>query len=293
MFSEQAIEAAQSEWANPVVLVNKPDGSLRFCIDYRKRNALTVKDTYPLPRMDECLDSLGDAVVFSTLDCNSGYWQIPIAEEDRDKTTFTYHAGTYRFVRMPFGLCNAPATFQRTVDILLMKFRWRTCLVYLDDIIIFSKTLDENIQHVDEILIVLCEAGMSLKLRKCHFFVKSVEYLGHVIRPGLLQVATRNVEAIERAQHPLTETQVRSFLGMCNVYRRFIKNFARIAAPLVELTKKAAPEKHQKLTDDQIESFNLLKESLTNTPILRLPREGLLYSVDTDASDNQIGCALF
>ena len=211
MLSEQFIEAAQSEWASPVVLVNKPDGSLRFCIDYRKLNALTVKDTYPLPRMDECLDSLGDAVVFSTLDCNSGYWQIPIAEEDRDKTTFTCHAGTYRFVRMPFGLCNAPATFQRTVDILLMKFRWRTCLVYLDDIIIFSKTLDEHIQHVDEILTVFREAGMSLKLRKCHFFVKSVEYLGHVIRPGLLQVATRNVEAIESAQHPLTKTQVRSF----------------------------------------------------------------------------------
>ena len=293
MLEADVIEPSQSEWASPVVLVTKPDGILRFCIDYRKVNALTVKDTYPLPRMDEFLDSLGDATIFSTLDCNSGYWQIPMAEDNRDKTTFTCHAGTYRFVRMAFRLCNAPATFRRTADIILMKFRWKTCLVYLDDIIIFPKSIEEHIQYVDEILEKLRNAGMSLKLKHCHFFVKSAEYLGDVIRPGILEVASHNVKAIEQAQPPLKKAQVRSFLGMCNAYRRFVKKFAKIGAPLVKLTSNEAPEKQQQLNDEQIESFTLLMEALISNPILRLTREGLPYSADTDALDGQIGCALF
>ena len=138
MISSGFISRLQSEWASPVVLIPKPDGSLCFCVDYRRLNAMTVRDTYPIPRMDECLDSLGEANVFTTLDCNSGYWQIPVAEEDRPKTTFTCHAGTYQFNRMPFGLMNAPATFQRMLDILLSGYRWKSCLIYLDDIIIFS-----------------------------------------------------------------------------------------------------------------------------------------------------------
>ena len=141
--------------------------------------------------MDECLDSLGEAQYFTTLDANNGYWQIPVAEEDRDKTTFTCHAGTYRFLRMPFGLCNAPATFQRAMDILLAGIRWKSCLVYLDDIIIFSKEVDEHIKHVEQVLEKLQSARVSLKLKKCKFFAKTVDYLGHVIGPGLLEVANR------------------------------------------------------------------------------------------------------
>ena len=292
MLDRDVIEAARSEWASPVVLVRKPDNSVRFCVDYRRLNNITVKDTYPLPRMDECLDSLGDANVFTTLDCNSGYWQIPIADEDRDKTTFTCHAGTFRFKRMPFGLCNAPATFQRTVDILLAGYRWKTCLVYLDDIIVFSRDHTSHIKHVDEVLTVLREAGMSLKLQKCHFFVKSVDYLGHVIRPGVLQVAQKNVEAIRLAKPPRTQRQLRSFLGLCNVYRRFVKNFAHIAAPLTALTKKEQSFTLDPFSQEQLRAFQALKKSLTTTPILRLPRADLPFSVDTDASDYQVGCAL-
>ena len=293
MLEAEVIEPAQSEWASPVVLVDKKDGTTRFCVDYRKLNSVTVKDTYPLPRMDECLDSLGDATIFSALDCNSGYWQLPIAHEDRDKTTFTCHAGTYRFTRMPFGLCNAPAAFQRTVDILLMRYKWKTCLVYLDDIIIFSKSVDEHIDHVDEVLQTLREAGLTLKLKKCNFFVSSVNYLGHTIKPGRLEVANRNQEAIQQAKPPETKTQVRSFVGMCNVYRRFVPNFATVAAPLVELTKKEYPDKLPKLNEEQLRSFEKLKQMLLQPPVLRLPKEGLPYSVDTDASNSQIGCALF
>ena len=145
MLDADLIEPANSECASPVVLVPKPDGSL--CVDYRKLNSLTVQDTYPPPRMDECIDSMEEAQFFTALDANSGYWQITVAYEDRDKTTLTCHAGCYRFKRMLFGLCNAPATFQRTLDILLANLRWKTCLVYLDDVIVFSKTFDEHLKH--------------------------------------------------------------------------------------------------------------------------------------------------
>ena len=292
MLDAEVIEPANSEWASPVVLVPKPDGSLRFCVDYRKLNSLTVKDTYPLPRMDECIDSMGEAQFFTTLDANSGYWQIPVAKEDRDKTTFTCHAGCYRFKRMPFGLCNAPATFQRTLDILLAGLRWKTCLVYLDDVIVFSKTLDEHVKHVQDVLNILQRAGISLKLKKCNFFTKAVDYLGHVIKPGRLEVATKNTAAVEGFREPETQTQLRSFLGLCNVYRRFVSNFARVSAPLNKLLKKEQSPKLEPFTDDEWKAFHKLKEALASPPVLRLPRENLLFSVDTDACEYQIGCAL-
>ncbi len=141
-----------SEWASPVVLVPKTDSTPRFCVDYRKLNAKNIRDSYPIPRMDDCIDSLGGAKVFSTLDCNSGYWQIPIAEKDRDKTAFVPHMGSNRFMRMPFGLTHAPATFQRALDILLSGVKWQFCLVYLDDVIIYSNSEREHIDHVDQVL---------------------------------------------------------------------------------------------------------------------------------------------
>jgi Reverse transcriptase (RNA-dependent DNA polymerase) len=144
MLKADVIEPANSEWASPVVLITKPDGSVRFCVDYRKLNAVTVKDSYPLPRMDECLDSLGDATIFSTLDCNSGYWQILMKETDRNKTAFVTHCGVHRFKRMPFGLCNAPATFQRALDMILARVKWKTALIYLDDVIVYSRSIEER-----------------------------------------------------------------------------------------------------------------------------------------------------
>ena len=140
MLKARVIEPATSEWESPIVLVPKPDGSMRFCVDYRRLNAITTRDSYPLPRMDECIDSLGDATVFSTLDCNAGYWQIPVDPADRPKTTFTSHEGLFWFLRMPFGLRNAPATFQRFVDITLAGLKRKVFLVYLDDIIVFSRS---------------------------------------------------------------------------------------------------------------------------------------------------------
>ena len=292
MLTDSVVEPAKSEWAAPVVIASKKDGTLRFCIDYRKLNDLTIKDSYPLPRIDECLDTLGHAKVFSTLDANSGYWQIPVAEDDRHKTAFTCHAGTYQFKRMPFGLCNAPATFQRTLDIILSPYRWRTCLVYLDDIIIFSPNYESHIQHVDEVLSAIQAAGVSLKLRKCKFFSNSVDYLGHVITPGKLHVATTNTDAVKGFLPPRTQTELKSYLGLCNVYRRFVPNFARTAAPLQKLLRKGQPFDLLPLDDDQLRAFDLLKQALAEPPVLCLPRSDLPFSIDTDACQHQIGCAL-
>ncbi|CAN8076123.1 unnamed protein product [Agarophyton chilense] len=241
MLEEGVIEAAQSAWASPVVLVPKPDGSLRFFIDYRKLNAVTVRDTYPLPRMDECIDSLGEANVFTTLDANSGYWQVPVAEDDQDKTAFACRAGLYRFKRMPFGLTNALATFQRTLDILLSRYKWKTCLVNLDDLIIFSQDVESHLRHVEEILKALQSAGIILKFKKYEWFAGTVRYLGHVIKPGQLAIPETQTAALREVQPPSTQKKLRSFLGLCNVYRRFVPPYSHIAAPLNAKLRKGQP----------------------------------------------------
>ena len=292
MLTQGVIEPAISEWASPIVLVPKPDGSLRFCVDYRRLNAITVPDTYPLPRMDECIDSLGDAAIFTTLDCNSGYWQIPVDPPDRDKTTFTSHYGTYRFRRLPFGLRNAPATFQRAIDVILSGVKWKTCLVYLDDVIIFSPDRKSHLKHVDDALYLLRKAGLSLKLRKCRFFSEMVDYLGHVIRPGRLGVAEKNTEALRDAAPPRTQTELRSFLGLCNVYRRFVPKFSSIAAPLNAYLTKGKPAMFGILSKEAVTAFDTLRHKLLHPPILALPRQSGHLWLDTDASNSQLGCCL-
>jgi transposase InsO family protein len=292
MLKAGVIEPAASEWASPVVLVPKSDGSMRFCVDYRKLNAITVRDTYPLPRMDECIDSLGEAQMFTTLDCNSGYWQVPVAPEDMDKTTFTSHEGTFRFKRMPFGLRNAPATFQRVVDIILSGLTWKSCLVYLDDIIIYSEDTEDHLNHLDQVLTLLGRAGLSLNLAKCHFLQESVGYLGHIIRPGKLEIASKNTDALRTALPPRTQTELRSFLGLCNVYRRFVPGFAKIAGPLNQLLKKGEGPHIGPLSVEQLTAFEKLREKLLQPPVLALPRKEGRYVLDTDASDHQIGSCL-
>jgi len=195
MLKLDEIEPTTSAWASPVVLVPKPDGSTRFCIDYRQLKDRTVRDTYPLPRMDDCLDSLGDARFFSTLDCNAGYLKIPVAKEDKHLTSFTTHLGTYQCTRLPFGLCNAPATFQRAIDMILAGVKWQYVLVYLDDIIVYSADAESHLSNLEKVFTLLGENGVTLKAKKCHLFGNEVEYLGHVIRPGRISVNEKNLKA--------------------------------------------------------------------------------------------------
>ncbi len=189
MLTQGVIERAMSEWACPVVIVLKHDGSALFCVDCRKLNACTIRESYPTPRIEDCIDSLGESKIFTTLDCNSGYCQILIDEADRNKTAFLSHMGSYRFTRMQFGLTNAPAMFQRPVDILIFGVNWQFCLVYLDDIVVYSKSEEDHIRHIDELLSILRKAGLSLKFKKSNFFCRSVDYLGHRITLGRLEVA--------------------------------------------------------------------------------------------------------
>ena len=243
--------------------------------------------------MDDCIDSLGAARVFSTLDANWGYWQLPIWPQDRDKTALVCHSGTYRYKRMPFGLVNAPASFQRALDVILAGYKWQTCLVYLDDVVIFSKTVADHIGHVDTILSALSAAGVSLRLEKCEFFTSEITYLGHIIRPGRLSVDAAHTKCLRDASHPRTQTELRSFLGFVNVYRRFIKDFAHIAAPLNALLRKGMPAKLEEFGEPEMAAFHRLTDAVLRPPVLELPKSGLRYSVDTDSSGSQIGCTLF
>jgi len=286
------IEPSDSEWSFPVVVVPKPGGYFRFCAAYRRLNERTVKDVFPIPRMDDCMDSLRNATVFSTLDCNAGYWQIPVAADDRSKTTFTSYKGLFCFLRLPFGLVNAPASFQRALDIILSGLRWQTCLVYLNDVPAFSRTVDENIRNLCAVFLLQENAGVSLRPSKCHMFQQEVEYLGHVVRPGQLLVSQKNIKSLAQALHRRNQTELKSFLGMCNVYWRFIKDYAHISRSLTKLISKTLPHGLPPPDAAQLAAFEYLRERLTLTPIMALPRREGLFTLDTDACAVQVGCTL-
>jgi len=242
--------------------------------------------------MDDCFDSLGDAQFFSTLDCNAGYWQIPISEQDKPKTAFTCHCGTYQSTRLPFGLCNAPATFQRSIVMILSGVKWQNVLVYLDDLIIFSADAESHLSHLDTFLTLLGQHGVTLKAQKCQRFSKEVEDLGKVVRPGRLSVNEKNLQAIKKAVFPKTQTRLTSFLGMCNVYRRFTVDFAKTAKPLNDLNSVKLPKRLSPPTPEEQAAFDKLREQLFHPPILAIPRKEGKYIIDVVASYDHLGCCL-
>lgn len=296
MLDNGVIEAANSPWAAPVVLAPKKDGSWRFCVDYRGLNAVTKKDSYPLPRIDDTLDALGngDAQIYSTMDLASGYWQIPIEDEDKEKTAFTTRSGTYQFTVMPFGLTGAPGAFCRAIDNTLREFLWKCCLVFIDDIIVWSPDFETHKRDLAAIFSQLASNGFKLKLSKCNFFMNEVEYLGYVIRPGHISVSPKKVEAISNFEPPRTLQGLQRFLGMVGWYRRFIRNFSEIAAPLYELLSKDRNVEWRIHVPDtpQNRAFIQLRTALTQYPILRLPDFTRPFILLTDASTHGIGAVL-
>ena len=290
MLASDVIHPSNSPWASPVVMLRKKDGSLRFCVNFRQLNAATVKDAHPLPRIDDLLDAFHGARWFSTLDLKSGYWQVPITERDKAKTAFRTSSGQlYEFNQVPFGLCNAPATFSRLMDRVLSGIHWETCLFYLDDIIVFSSTWEEHLARLRQVFERLRHANLKLGAEKCTFAAKEVSYLGHwVTEEGLLPDSAL-LAAIREIPPPKTATEVRSFLGLAGYYRRYVKNFAAIAGPLHALTRKDAVFHWSAECQT---AFNQLKTLLTTSPITAFPDFSQAFRLYTNASTAGLGTIL-
>ena len=268
MLDAKLIRPSKSPYSSPVHLVKKADGGIRLTIDYRKLNKLTVRDAYPLPRIDVLLYSLKRAKIFSKFDLHSGYFQIVVEEESRKYTAFTCEFGHFEFNVMPMGQTNSGATFQRFMDDIFKELIGVCCWVYLDDIIVFSETVEDHINHLNKIFEILRNYGLKIKRQKCKFFQTSITFLGHVVENGTIKPSDEKIEAVTQHKKPEDVEQTLAFIGITSYYRKFVKDFARIAYPLHELCKKDV----QFIWNDQCQdAFDTLKEKLIKEPILTLP----------------------
>lgn len=283
------IEECESAWSSPAVLVPKPNGGVRLCIDYRRLNAVTRPDRYPLPRLDDLLHSTGKIDCISTMDLQSGYYQIAVHPEDRDKTCFITPFGTYRFTRMPFGLVNAPATFQRLMDRLRSQLPQLRLLAYLDDLVLLSPDPATHLRDLAQVLQKIAQYSLQLNRSKCRFGGTEAKYLGHRISREGIRADPEKVAAITNMPPPRSPKQVITFLQTCNWYRRYIPGFSEVARPLSQLTRQGAA---WEWTQRQEDAFSALKTALTTAPILRQADPGLPYTLRTDASAYALGAAL-
>ncbi|UYV74356.1 K02A2.6-like [Cordylochernes scorpioides] len=289
MLTEGIIRPSSSPWSFPVILVKKRDGKYRFCVDYRKLNNVTVKDVYPIPRIDEVMDTLQGSTHFSAIDLRSGYWQVEVEERDKEKTAFTTAHGLYEFNVMPFGLCNAPATFERNMENMLGNLRWQICLCYLDDVIIYSPDFPTHLKRLEAVFRRFRESNLRLNDKKCRFAFEELEILGYITSKHGIKPAEHNIKAVRNFPRPKKVKEVQSFLGMCSYYRKFIKDFSKIADPLTNLIKKSVSFTW---TERQEEAFQTLKTALLSPPILGHFNPNAPTYVHTDASNIGIGATL-
>ncbi|KAK1698284.1 hypothetical protein QYE76_014981 [Lolium multiflorum] len=283
------IQESVSPWGTPVIFVDKRDGGRRMCGDYRNLNNVTIKNKYPLPRIQDLFDQVQGAGVFSKIDLRSGYHQIKIKKEDVPKTAFVSRYGHHEYLVVPFGLTNAPAIFMNLMNKIFMKYLDKFVIVFIDDILIYSKDKEEHAKHLKIVLQILREHQLYAKFSKCKFWLDSVEFLGHVITKEGIAVNPSKVQSVLEWKSPKNAKEIRGFLGMAGYYRRFIEGFSKIAGPMTKLLKKNT----QFVWTDECEtSFQTLKEKLTTAPVLAVPEPGKDYTVYCDASKNGLGCVL-
>lgn len=300
LLQDGVIRPSRSPWNSPVWIVpKKMDASgknkFRLVIDYRKLNQKTISDKYPMPEISNILDQLGGNQYFTTLDLASGFHQIKMNPRDVEKTAFSVNQGKYEFVRMPFGLKNAPAIFQRAMDDVLREHIGKICYVYMDDVVVFGKTLEEATKNLKIILKTLQDANLKVQPDKSEFLKKSVEFLGYVITKDGIKPNPKKIESIEKWPEPKTVKELRSFLGLIGYYRRFVKDFAKIAKPLTNLFRgERDPSSNKKITfgDTEKEAFEQLKTILTSSDILTYPSFDKKFLITTDASNYAIGAVL-
>ncbi|PAA53525.1 hypothetical protein BOX15_Mlig001877g1 [Macrostomum lignano] len=288
LLATKMIEPTQSPWSSPVVCVRKKNGELRLCVDYRELNQRTVKDAIAIPRVDDALEALGGAAVFSTLDLCSGYWQVKVKREDQEKTAFVIpHRGQFAFKVLPFGLTNAPATFTRLMNMVLHDLLWKMALVYIDDIIIWSRTVSEHLTNLEAVFQRLRAANLRLKPSKCRFLADEVKFLGHVVSKDGIDVDPEKIKEVRDWSIPRNAKDLQSFLGLAGYYRNFIPEFSIVAAPLFDLTKKDKPFSWREEHD---EAFKKLKEELTGCRVMAYPNFDPTageFILDTDGSTRQ------
>ena len=278
-----------SPWGAPVLFVKKKDESWRLCVDYRELNKVTIKNRYPLPRIDDLFDQLQGSRVFSKIDLQSRYHQLKIKDGDIPKTVFRTRYGHYEYVVMPFGLTNAPAAFMDLMNRVFRPYLDQFVVVFIDDILIYSKTEEEHSQHLEIVLQTLRKHKLYAKLKKCDFWLNKVSFLGHIISGEGISPDPTKIQAVVDWKRPTTVTEVRSFLGLAGYYRRFIKGFAQLAAPLTQLTRKGT----KFIWDDKCEeNFQELKQRLVTTPVLAVPISGIGFTIFCDASKVGLGCVL-
>ncbi|GJV62703.1 putative nucleotidyltransferase, ribonuclease H [Tanacetum coccineum] len=288
MLENGFIRPSVSPWGAPVLFVKKKDGSMRLCIDYRELNRITIRNRYPLPRIDDLFDQLQGAKYFSKIDLRSGYHQLRVREQDISKTAFRTRYGHYEFLVMPFGLTNAPAVFMDLMNRIFHEYLDKFVIVFIDDILVYSKSEEEHEQHLRIVLEILRQKKLYAKFSKCEFWLQQVAFLGHIVSADDIIMDPSKVEAITKWPRPTTVTEVRSFLGLAGYYRRFVEGFSRLALPLTQLMRKG--EKFV-WTDERQESFEELKRRLVSAPILTLPSGSGGFQIYSDASKKVIAYA--